>query len=253
MAKEKIRKTKTRVKKNQKLYKDAVITESYAIYRGIILILIFSLLANIFVIYHFFTFNHNKIKIKTKVKTEIQEKVSENIVFLGDSITNRYDLEKYFPNTHVVNSGREGNKTEDVLDDMKERVYNYNPSKVFLLIGTNDLDGGEDTNEIATDIEKIVVQIMENRPDAEIYVESVYPVNDDVTPSRTANRENSEIDKMNTKIKEICEKKKVTYIDVNTPLKDEDGKFREEYTKDGLHLTDLGYEKVTDILKKYVK
>ena len=94
----------------------------------------------VFLIYHFGTFDHDKVKVVTKVKKVAV--VPENIVFLGDSITNFYDLDKFYKNKNVVNSGVNGNMTTDILDDLKTRVYRYNPSHVILLIGTNDLADG---------------------------------------------------------------------------------------------------------------
>ena len=54
-----------------------------------------------------------------------------NYLFLGDSITDFYDLDEYYKDLPVVNSGVSGNTTADILNDMKNRVYNYNPSKYF--------------------------------------------------------------------------------------------------------------------------
>ena len=82
--------------------------------------------------------------------------VDENIVFFGDSITNKYKVEEFFPNNHVINSGISGDGSEDLLKRMDD-VYKYNPSKVFLLIGINDLnhDIKENKNEILKVLEKI--------------------------------------------------------------------------------------------------
>ena len=99
-----------------------------------------------FIMYHYITFNHNKVKIKKVIK--YKDRISENVVFLGDSLTHRYNLDKYFPDNNVVNSGEEGNKTNDILEDMYNRVYKYNPSKVVLLIGTNQLEE-DDVDSIA--------------------------------------------------------------------------------------------------------
>ena len=71
---------------------------------------------------------------------EVVYESDDNFLFLGDSITDFYPLEEYYDNLPVVNSGISGNKTTDILNDMETRVYQYNPTKVFLLIGTNDLD-----------------------------------------------------------------------------------------------------------------
>ena len=177
--KEKNKKTVSRVKSNQKLYKKSKANQKNtidAINKELIIILIISLLINAFATVHFITYNH---QIKTKIKTKIEEKevVPENIVFLGDSITEYYDLETYYSDYNIVNSGISGNTTDDIINDMKKRVYQYNPSKVFLLIGTNDLNKGKTKDEIVENIEKIITEIKENRKNSIIYLESIYPVN----------------------------------------------------------------------------
>ena len=101
----------------------------------------------------------------------------ENIVFLGDSITDFYDLDKYYEGYNIVNSGISGNTTEDILNDMYNRVYKYNPSKVILLIGTNDINVKIEEDDTISNIKDIVKNIKKNRPNTKIYVESIYPIN----------------------------------------------------------------------------
>lgn len=177
----------------------------------------------------------------------------ENYLFLGDSITYRYHLDKYFPDIPIVNSGIDGNKASDILEDMERRVYQYNPTTIFLLIGTNQLDGSQTDDEIVGEIQQIVEQIQKNRPYASIYIESIYPVNKNIRHNDVKWRENSRIININKMIEEYSKKHKVFYIDVYSSLIDDDGDLRKEYTLDGLHLSDEGYEVVTNILKKYIK
>ena len=42
---------------------------------------------------------------------------------------------------------------------MKKRAYQYNPSKVFLLIGTNDLDTKHSKEDIVKNVEKIISEL----------------------------------------------------------------------------------------------
>lgn len=205
----------------------------------------------VFLIYHFGTYDHDKVK--EVIKTKNVEVVPENIVFLGDSITDFYDLDKYYPDYNVVNSGIGGNKTTDILDDMKGRVYQYNPSKVFLMIGTNDIEMGRDVNVIVTNIKDIIKKIKENRSKATIYLESLYPINSEIEDSFAGNRDNEKIKKINKQLKKYCEKQKITFIDMFSQLVDEDGNLDVDYTEEGLHLNDKGYEKVTFVLKKYIE
>lgn len=201
-----------------------------------------------FLIFHYTTFNHHKVKVVTKIK-EV-EKVPDNYLFLGDSITDYYDLDKYYPDMPTVNSGVSGNTTLDILKDMKERAYQYNPSKVFLLIGTNDLDTKYSREDIIENIEKILSEIKENRPKAELYLESIYPVNPDVRRSKAGNRNNDDIKQINKELKKYCKENKINYINLYDLLKDEDDNLKAEYTKDGLHLSDEGYQVVTEEIKK---
>lgn len=200
----------------------------------------------------------NNIKLsKKKNKVKIEYKNDENIVFFGDSITSIYEIEHFFPNNKTINSGISGDETTDLLERINDDLYIYNPSKVFLLIGINDLDHGVDKKEILKNIQKIINGIKVNRKYAEIYVESVYPINQELLIEDdygfNEDLSNDDIKEFNEKIKELCEKSNVTYIDIYSELVDEDGNLNEEYTKEGLHLNDLGYLKVTEILNKYIK
>ncbi len=211
--------------------------------------LVIILLSSVLII-HYLTFDHEKI---SKTKQKLVQTPPENIVFLGDSITYGYDLEKFYEKRHVVNSGIGGNTTKDLLNDLDGRVYKYNPSKVFLLIGTNDYERDFSNDKIVTNIQKIIKKIKKNRNKAKIYVESIYPVNSSVDNSNIGKRNNKDFKKINKDIKKVCKKEKITYINMYDELLDEKKELRKEFTKDGLHLTDKGYEKVTFVLKKYIE
>lgn len=194
--------------------------------------------------------------LETKVVTKEKEVVvmDDNYLFLGDSITEQYDLDEYFPEMNVVNSGISGNQTKNILDDLKNRAYQYNPSKLFLLIGTNDIQAGVSEEEIIENIEEILSELKKNRPYAELYLEAIYPVDEDQEGSQT--RTNEEIKSINQSLKDYCEKEKITFIDTFNLLLDSEGdemQIKSEYTKDGLHITDEGYEVITDEIMKYIK
>ena len=200
-------------------------------------------------------FKGKNVEVVTKTETKIVS--DENIVFLGDSIFWMYDVEKYFEGMNVVNSGISGHKTTDVLDDMKNRVYKYNPSDIFIMIGTNDVLDSELSNEDTIEnVGKIIDAIKENRPYTNINVISIFPVNrtDDekVNHSMVYTRNNEDIQIMNTGIKKVCKEKKVTYINVYDLLLDEEGNLKIDYTTDGLHITSDGYEIITNKLKEYL-
>ena len=66
-------------------------------------------------------------------------------------------------------------------------------------------------------------------------------------------RTNGQIININKLLKNYCNKNKITYINMYDLLKDENGNLKLEYTQEGLHMSDEGYEVITSELKKYVK
>ena len=179
-----------------------------------------------------------------------------NYLFLGDSITDYYDLDKYYEGYKVVNSGISGNQTSDILDDLQKRAYVYNPSTIFLLIGTNDYIHNKKEDETVNNIKEIVEKLNKNLPNAKIYLESIYPVNntDDkkISKSMVSIRNNTSIKKINSELKKYCNDKNCTYLDMYSLLEDKDGNLKLEYTNEGLHMSDEGYEVITKELKKYM-
>ncbi len=189
-------------------------------------------------------------------RPRVEYKNDENVIFFGDSLVAKYDLDKYFRRHNVVNKGISGNRTEDLIDRIDKDVFEYNPSKVFILIGINDLAKNVEDDDILLNIATIISDIKMNRSRAEIYVESLYPVNYDVIHNiklEYAYSLNSKrVQEFNVKLKELCELNEVEYINVFDSLKDRENKLKKMYTYDGLHLNRLGYLKVTSILKNYI-
>ena len=178
------------------------------------------------------------------------------ILFLGDSLTYNYKINEFFEGYKTFNSGISGNKTTDILNDLENRVYKYNSTKVFLLIGINDLKNGISNDEVLNNIEIIIKKIKENSKDTIIYVESLYPISDEKDKKNikkiVPKTDNNEIKETNKKLNELCKKYNIKYINVYDKLLNDKGSLKKDYTTDGLHLNDLGYVKVTKVLEKYV-
>lgn len=232
--------------------KDTKIETKSKVWMFISFILILLLLVlTVFIIHHFNTAKHDVTIVEKKI-------LDENYIFLGDSITELYKLDDYYQDFKVVNSGKSGYRTSDILSKLDTMVYDYNPTKVFLLIGTNDfLNKDVTTYEIYKNITKIIEEIQKNRRYAKIYVESIYPTchhdEEKVNLEETNKRPNKKIKEINQKLKEYCEKNDITYIDVYSKLLDEDGELKLDYTVDGLHLSEDGYDVVSKTLMPYVK
>lgn len=193
---------------------------------------------------------------KSNVIEKTQEiSKNENIVFLGDSIFDWFPVEKIFSDLPIVNSGIVGNRSEEALAGLEERVYRYNPTKVFVQIGTNDIEADNDSEELNQQVFENIVQITKeikkNRSKSKIYVISIYPVNEHMPGSN--DRHISEIKAINAKLEKYCsETEGIEYIDAFNQLTDEEEMLDKDYTDDGLHPNGLGYAKLTEILMKYI-
>ena len=123
-------------------------------------------------------------------------------------------------------------------------------------MGTNDLAYSDYTNEeIVDNVKGIVNKIREDRKNVKIYIESIYPVNQDINIDRNVMhiRQNKRIREINALLKEYCKEEKLTYINIFDLLKEEDGTINEDYTLEGLHINEEGYKVITNALMKYVK
>lgn len=217
--------------------------------------LILLIMLAIMIILMFFNNLHLKKIIKVlDSKMETKEVVKKDkIIFLGDSITHRYDLKKYYDNKNIINQGVEGDTTEDIINRLQTSIYDYNVRKVILLIGTNDIGIGKDPIE---NIKLIINKIKSYDNSIEIIVESIYPINNTknskIKKDVVGTRNNEKIKETNKKIKEICKEKNITYVNVYDELTDKNGNLKLEYTVEGLHISDEGYKKITNVLSKYV-
>ena len=194
------------------------------------------------------TFVQEKIVTQTKKVKQI----SPNNVFLGDSLTDYFDLDAAFADYSVVNSGIAGNTTENVLADLTHRVSIFNPSQVFVWLGTNDLMDGKTPEQTLESLQTIIDQIQTERSMAKITLISLIPVNSQVDPYTVGLRSNDQIQKVNQGLRETAKKEKLDYIDLYSALKDDQGNLKAEYTVDGLHLSDAGYQVVQEIIEPYL-
>ncbi|NLI94109.1 MAG: hypothetical protein GX434_18500 [Peptococcaceae bacterium] len=197
-------------------------------------------------------FNESKLDEYKKYKS-----TENDIIFLGDSITQRGSWSEYFPGLFVRNRGIDGDGTENILHRL-DPVVNGCPSKIFLLIGINDLAAQFDNEKILANYEKIILTIQEKTPKTKIYAGSILPVNSyklkDILERETNTTipiTNQNIQALNTRLQTLCEKNRVIYIDYYTHVI-EAGELKPELTKDGLHLNSDGYIVLSTVLQPYL-
>ena len=179
------------------------------------------------------------------------------IVFIGDSITNLYCLDDYFANLDLAtyNRGIGGDTTEGVLNRLQTSIFDIAPSKIVLMIGTNDVSWAVPREEIVANYRKILDEIKKNQPTVEICAVSVIPQSDVLEEGAgfDVDGNNETIRWLNAEIQKLCGEFGCVYIDLYPSVLDADGYLDDKFTDDGLHLNAAGYEIWSNMVKPYLQ
>ena len=164
-----------------------------------------------------------------------------DVVFLGDSLTEGYDLKAYYPEYNVVNRGIGGDTTFGLEERLQISAYDISPKMVMMLIGANNFDTMMDNYE------NIVISLKDNLPSSDVTLLSL------TSMTKDWGRNNQKAQNNNIKIKEYANKYNLRYLDLYNPLLDEaTNELRLEYTTDGGHFTPQGYEVITSVIKPVI-
>lgn len=170
------------------------------------------------------------------------EKGEVEVVFLGDSLTEGYDLAAHYPQYVTVNRGISGDTTHGVEERLQVSVYDLEPQAVVMLIGANNM------NTMMDNYERILVGLRDNLPSTKIILVSL------TSMSGEWGRKNELAKENNVKIRALAERYGFSYVDLfNALLDPETNEIRAEYTTDGGHQTALGYEVFTATITPAIK
>jgi lysophospholipase L1-like esterase len=174
-----------------------------------------------------------------------------DIVFLGNSITDRVDWNELLGMPNVHNRGISGDITFGVLERLDE-VIEGKPAKVFILIGINDVSRNIPDSVIFKNYKKIVERIKAGSPRTKIYFQTLLPVNNEFTQFKNHYNKDEHILWLNGQIKTLAKQDKINVIDLHPHFLNSDKKLDKRYTLDGLHLNAEGYKVWAGILQKYL-
>lgn len=175
---------------------------------------------------------------------EIQE---GDIVFLGNSITAQCDWAELMNNPKIKNRGIPGDSTDGILERL-EKIMKKNPSKLFLMIGINDLLFHK-PQHVIDNYKKIVDQIKAQNPETDLYLYSILPVNPNV---RYIPIENVDIQLINSEIQKISNESESTFINLYDNFVDKRNELNAKFTSDGIHLNGDAYLLWKQTIKPYL-
>ncbi len=175
----------------------------------------------------------------------------KNVVLVGSSHVEGLDSARLLPNWRVINRGiasdRIGIGERGILHRLESSVFECNPAIVVLQNGVNDLGelkrhGTPSIPEIDQCYRKVVEQIRTRLPHTPLVIVGLLPTRDryaDLMPL---------IHQLEARLKKIAEDYGCVFLEVIPSLSDSEGLLREEYSREGLHMTGAGYEVWANLL-----
>lgn len=191
-----------------------------------------------------------------------KDAIKGQTVFTGSSLMEMFPIEKWVkelgPNAPIIyNRGVGGYRTTDLLPILDACVFELEPRKVFINIGTNDLSDGDIPLEtVMSNYDRIITQIEETLPGVIIYMMAYYPINyeaatEEMKPCLLI-RTNEKINRANGLVAQLAARHGQKYINVNAPLMDGQGRLKAQYTIEGMHIKPEGYRAIFKDIMTYV-
>ncbi|MFD0765523.1 GDSL-type esterase/lipase family protein [Mucilaginibacter lutimaris] len=186
-----------------------------------------------------------------KHQDSISMPAKNGILFTGSSSIRKWtDLEKRFAGKPIIRRGVGGCTIEQLVNYYTPYIlYPYQPRKIFIYAGENDIAEGKTGKFTARQFYRLWAMIKQNLPNAEIYYMAIKP-----SPSRA--KYFSEVRIANSLVRSFIKKRKHThFIDVASVILDPVTRKPDTslFESDMLHLNSKGYDKWQAVLAPYVK
>jgi len=204
---------------------------------------------------------------------------ANRVVFMGDSITDFWKLDQYFPGKPYVNRGIGGQTTPQMLVRMYPDVIDLKPAAMVVLAGTNDIahNTGPETAEMIEENIKAMTELAQHHG-IKVVLCSVTPISDypylkeqsdlaknpNPAPAprspfsfpkqkMTDGRPPADILKLNAWLKDYAAQVNAIYVDYYGALVDEKGFLKDGVSADGLHPNPDGYQVMAPLVEAAIE
>ncbi|MEN2786285.1 GDSL-type esterase/lipase family protein [Sphingomonas qilianensis] len=178
------------------------------------------------------------------------------VVFLGDSITDRWNLAASFPGMPYVNRGIGSQVTAQMVLRFHQDVIELKPSAVVILAGINDVQGflqQETSEQIETNWEAMAD--LADRHGIKLVFASLLPVNNytDTAKDVLHERRPTELRALNAWLQRFCATRGYVYADYYARLVDGSGLLDRRLSDDGVHPLATGYARMAPVAEAAIE
>jgi len=171
------------------------------------------------------------------------------ILFIGSSTIRMWkSLPQDFPGEQVINRGFGGSEIADSTHFAERIVFPYQPRRVFLRAGGNDIHAGKSPEQVFSDFKDFVSKIHSKLPQTDVVFISLCP---SVARWEQAGKEK----KLNSMVEEYARTMPhLKYIETYSISLAPDGKPRPElFLQDKLHFNAEGYKLLAASVRPFLK
>ncbi len=182
----------------------------------------------------------------------------DRVVFFGDSITDAWHLDEFFPGKPYVNRGIGGQTTPQMLVRFRQDVIALEPKVVVILAGTNDIAGNTGPmmiNDIEGDFASLAELARVNN--IKVIYSSVLPVHNYTERSKDffAQRSPEKILLLNNWLRAYCAVPAhgCVYLDYFAAMVDNTGLMKKDLADDGLHPNAAGHKIMAPLVEAAIE
>ncbi|PSF32095.1 G-D-S-L family lipolytic protein [Aphanothece hegewaldii CCALA 016] len=173
----------------------------------------------------------------------------EDVILLGDSLTDLGEWQELLQNVNVKNRGISGDTTDGVLNRL-DQIIAGQPKKIFILIGANDFWWHKRSIADVLQNYKLTLDTLKQQaPNTKVYVQSLLPVNN---TNFDVALDNSTLSEFNQQLEQLVKNYPYQYINLYPHFLNKENQLSLQYTTDGVHLSVPGYIVWKNQIEKYI-
>lgn len=178
----------------------------------------------------------------------IWDSSTETVVFTGSSSIRLWEgLEDLFPNHQIVNTGFGGSQASDLLVYSDKLILKYQPQKIFIYEGDNDIFERKSPSNVIRTTKKIIKLIKQNNEESSIVLISA-------KPSLVRWHLKRKYKVLNRKLKKLAENDpSVAYANVWDTMLEGQELNKSLFIEDGLHMNTNGYDLWYQVIREHLK
>jgi len=168
------------------------------------------------------------------------------ILFVGSSSVRFWPTATAFPGKPIINRGFGGSELSDIIYFYEQVIKPYAPARIFLYAGDNDIERGKTADQVFEDYKELVRLLRSDLPDSELIFISI-------KPSKQRWEKWPIMVEANVLVRGYAEEyPNLGFADLATPLLDDNGRPKDVFVADGLHLNEQGYQLWRQALAQYL-